>query len=404
MTRTKTKNKAVGTPSPRTYTVFLGYQFKSDMYDRSGIISAFEDAVKIAEGDLQKSYPSVTLKPEHQFNLGEPINAQINSIVKNAAVAVFELSDGNRNVYFEMGLAMASRVHKPLILVNKKSDRKNVSIASDVKDIVHLSYKGDLDSVVGNIARHIQKQIKSQITRDAKGDEWDGHRKVWFGGTSPREVTIVCPELPPSYQPKYAKDDSPEFVNLAHFGDLDALVEVLTLLPKLLPNTVVKYITSEEVQRKDKNGTLIVIGGPDFNTLTEMLLEDLSFPFKYRQKSGETIFYEVDTKQEFNIQKRGKGALNDYGLFARFPNPWNKSKAIIMIGGLQTFGVLGAVQAFAMSTIGKRNVKKVLRRCADPLHFATLVPVKVSAGQPSISTVDLKTFHTHPWHNKLTIL
>lgn len=384
-------------PSSRTYTVFLGLQFQSDRYDRSDLVSVVENAADIAQADLQRSYPGVSIQVEHQLQLGESINSQIISLVKGAAAAVFEVSDKNPNVYFEMGLAYASLVTEPLLLFNQKA-AKSVGIASDVRDILRLEYPdGGVGRVEGRIAQHIKKVIRCQIEQEQRGDAWADLRRVWSGGSRGRQVTIVCPELPPSYQPKYAKKGSPEFVHLARFGDVDALVEVLTLLPKLIPNVEAKYVTATELQRKDRQGDVIVLGGPDFNAFADELLGGQSFPFVYRDRGRETALCEEATGREFRLGKNRGRVAHDYGLFARFPNPLNRRNIVIMIGGLQTFGVLGAVHAFGMSSLGKRNVKRVVKRCSGTPKFATIVPVHVSGGQPSKSDIDTSTFHTYPW-------
>jgi len=384
-------------PSSRIYTVFLGLQFRSKKYDRSDIVSAVECAAEMAQYDLQRTHPGASVRVIHQATPGEPINSQIISLVKNATAAIFEISEENSNVYFEMGLAYASLVTKPLLLFKKQKSQK-VRIASDVQDILRLEYlERESDQMIGRIAKHIKKLIRDQIKQEQRQDAWANLRKIWSGNSQSRQVTIICPELPPSYQPKYAKPGSPEFVNLARFGDLDALVEVLTLLPQLAPNMEIKYVTAQELQQRDHQGNVIVIGGPDFNSFAKVLLDGQSFPFTYRNQKGKIALYERTTKKEFQLQKSRKCVTHDYGLFARFPNPLNRQNVVIMIGGLQTFGVLGSVHAFGMSSIGKKNVKRVMKNCSETLQFAVLVPVNVSGGQSSKSDIDMSTFHLHPW-------
>lgn len=395
--RLKDRKKGLRETSRRVFNVFLGLQFKSKWYEKSEIIGAVENAVKMAREELEGSKHRIDLNLEWGLVSGEPVNTQILSMVKNAAVAIFEVSEKNPNVYFEMGLACASFVSRPLLLFNEKA-AKDVAIASDVKDILRLDYPNKrTDQVIAQITRHIKKEIREQIRKEAKSDAWNDLRKIWSGGLPTRQITIVCPELPKTYRPKYASKGSPEFVNLAHFGDLDALVEVLTLLPKLYPNAETKYVTSSEVHRNDKEGNLIVIGGPDFNALAKEFLDSQPVPFLYKQKGYDPIFFEVATKREFSMEKKKGRVTRDYGLFARFPNPVNKSNSVIMIGGLQTFGVLGAVQAFGMNTIGKKNAERIIERCTGPPRFAALIPVDISDGQPSISDIDISTLRPYPW-------
>lgn len=369
------------------------------MYDRSDIVSAVTSAVEMAEQDLQKSHPGVRLSLQHRaMKLGEPLNYQIITMVRNASAAVFEVSDQNPNVYFEMGLAYASRVIRPILLFNERSKRK-VTVASDVRDLLRLQYSlKRLESKEGHIARHIKNEIKRRLREESRSEVWWHLQQVWGGGPSRGQIKIVCPQLPRSYQPTYAQKGSPEFVNLARYGDLDTLAEVLTLLPKLFPNAEVKYLTAGEVQRVDRHGDLIVLGGPDFNKLTRELMRTARLPFQYRTIGSKSAFVEIPTAREFLIQTTTKGTIRkDFGLFARFPNPLNVDRTVVLIGGLQTFGVLGSVQAFSMNATGKKNAKLVTKLCSGVPGFAVLVPVSVSGAQPSYSELDKSTFHKFPW-------
>lgn len=398
MPKKKRQSRATRAFSGRTYTVFLGLQFESKHYDKSDIVSTVERAVEMAQDDLRHLFPGVTLQVEYRLKVGETINAQIISTVKNATAAVFEVSEKNPNVYFEMGVAYSSLVTRPLLLFNKRA-AKEVSVASDVRDILRLEYpNGKIHQVEGRIAEHVKKLIRKHIEKEARGDAWQDLRRIWCGkGSSSPQLTIVCPELPPSYQPKFARKGSLEFVNLAHFGDLDALVELLTLLPKLFPNTEPKYVTSAELQRRDRGGDLVVIGGPDFNQFTAELVQALPLPFTYRQRRGTTVFRDSGTDREYDLQLQRKQVCRDYGLFARFPNPLNSRNTVIMIGGLQTFGVLGAVKAFGMTAAGRKNARRRADRCPGSPLFAVLIPVVVAGGQPSISDIDLSTLRLYPW-------
>lgn len=384
----------------RTYSVFLGLQFQSSQYDRSDIVAAVQSAVTMAQTDIQKTHPNVTLRLEHSLlKLGEPVNTQIVSLVRNAITAVFEVSEQNPNVYFEMGMAYASLVSEPVLLFNKKAARK-VLIASDVRDLMRLDYPaGGVDQVDGQLARHIKRVVQAQLVAEENQakDPWSDLRQIWAQGSSARSVTIVCPTLPREYQPKYAKRGSPEFINLARFGDLDALVEVITLLTNLFPNRHVKYVTSDEVQATDRRGNIVVIGGPDFNSLTHEILRERAFPFAYRETSQAPLLRHVSTGDEFPLKTRSQKVVQDYGLFARFPNPLNARAAVIMIGGLQTCGVLGAVMAFGMNATARRNAKKIVQHCSGSPRFAVLIPVTVSGSQPSTSAFDPETLQTYPW-------
>ena len=70
-----------------------------------------------------------------------------------------------------------------------------------------------------------------------------------------------------------------------------------------------------------------------------------------------------------------------------------------MIGGLQTFGVLGA---FTMNVAGKENAKKIIKYTSGDCYFAVLIPVYVIRSQSCDSIVDkklLKIYRNNKWLN-----
>lgn len=369
------------------------------MYAQTEVVSAVSEAVDMAEGDLQRRAPGVQLTLEYRaLKLGESLGKQIIDLVRNSSAAVFEVSEENPNVYFEMGLAYTSRVTRPLLLFNQRAAKK-VLIASDVREFLRLHYRqGNLRSKVGPIAEHIRKEIEQKIAQEARADIWSDLRRVWSGSVSTTRISVVCPELPPAYRPRFARRSSPEFVDLARYGDLDTLVEVLSLLPKLFPTAEVRHQTAAKITSSDRAENLVVVGGPDFNRLTAELMRPRDFPFKYRLRTRKWALVESSTGREFPLEVTATGRVTeDYGLFARFPNPFNRRNAVVMIGGLQTFGVLAAAQAFGPSTTGRANARKVTRRCVGTPRFAVIVPVTVSGSQLSAGQIDTTAFHPYPW-------
>lgn len=320
--------------------------------------------------------------------------------VKEAAAFVFELSEANSNVYFELGLAFGFGNRHPALLYSKAT---KIPIASDVRDLFRLPYpKGDIDQVVGRLAQHIEKVLQARIDSDNRDDDqWSDVRRVWKGESAFNQVTIVCPELPKSYRPKYSRKASLEFVDLARYGDPDALVEVLSFLPKLLPNAQVKQLTCADLHPKDRSGNLIVIGGPDFNTVSHDLIEAVQLPFTCEETTNGTVFLDRPKGTRACSESKNRMVTKDCGLFARFPNPWNEGRTVIMVCGLGTFGVLGAVKSFGMNAVGRANARTIKRitKSANP-QFTALVPTAVISAQPTPSRVTADSLYTYPWSSE----
>lgn len=398
--KSKQKIEIKRSPSQGTYTVFLGLQFisKKNYYMCKDIVAAVKGAVKLAQAELRSSYPGVKLKLEYRVTkYGKPLNAQIIRMVKRASAAVFEFSEKNPNVYFEMGLAYGKKVTEPIILLNKRAARRKI-VASDVEDLFRLHYSHNkLSSKKREMADHIKQQVAKRIS----GYRFD-IRRVWSGGISKRHITVVCPTLPVSYLPKHARKSSPEFVNLAKYGDPDALVEVLILLRTLFTNSRVRRLISRKISHNDYRENLIVIGGPDFNNVAREFMRESNCPIQYQIAGSKCAFLCRPSRKEFLLKTKRRGqALQDYGLFARFPNPFNRSKTVIMIGGLGTRGVLGAAEAFGINPIGKKNTRKIVDNVSENPFFAVLIPVRVSESHTPYCEIDLATLCKYPWKQKI---
>lgn len=378
----------------RNYKVFLGYQFKSPHYKTQLLEQVVQSAVEEAKKILNRKYSDIDLELKLRGRQGRPLNREILRMVKNSAVTIFELSNKNMNVYFELGLATAIRSSTPFLII-ERSRNKGKFVGSDIRDLIREPYsKKDIVKLRNQIKDHIVQEIKGIIYRKNQEDAWVNLRRIWGGDVRKDKIIIVCGELTGTFKPKQANRKSHEYVNLARYADQDALVETLKLLPKFFPDTEVEYYTSKELPQSKLRSNLIVIGGPDFNQITKELIDNISFPFQYRTHGFETYFYDKVNKLRFEIKERRGQIIEDYGLFAHFSNPLTSNTSIIMIGGLQTFGVLGAIKAFAMNSNGRSNTKKILKQNQRGKDFAVLIPVKVLHAQPADSNVDMGSYHS----------
>jgi len=385
----------------RIYKVFLGFQFQSNHFAMSELLSMAEGAVEIAKLDLRKKYPWVDLKLDWEGDKGEPLNSAIIKKIQDASAGIFELTDKNANVYYELGRAHATGVRAPILLTRDTVDSRTL-VASDVRDIIRLSpyTRGQLEGIKGRVARRIMQHIEAEIRKELSEDQWFNVRRVWRGtshkGQAERIViTVVCPELPPRYRPDYGERTSMEFVNLARYGDLDTLFEVTKILTKITKNVEFHYMTSKEVRPSDLRGNLVVIGGPDFNSLARTFVKEQAFPFRYAiEKGGVPVL--IDKRKEQILRQENTPAgriIKDYGLFAALANPYNSQSRVVVIGGLHTYGVLGAAQAFDTTRTGMHNADAVLSKVSGSALFACTIPIPVKNARPCEGKVDLSSIY-----------
>lgn len=98
--------------------------------------------------------------------------------------------------------------------------------------------------------------------------------------------------------------------------------------------------------REDYATNLILVGGPDYNQITDLFEE--SSPFEYL--TGETeqdIYLRHKIRDDTYVPKIEGDPIVDYGFFVKRRNPYNPSKRLILIGGAHTYGVFGASKAFS---------------------------------------------------------
>src|SRR5258706_20341 len=103
-------------------------------------------------------------------------------------------------------------------------------------------------------------------------------RKVW-GIKDKEDVILVCSELEDPEEQQIVKDkledEQGEFIYNPKYGDLDAYFEVVYTLLKLYPNLKLRILSCGEAAKikLEYDKTLILIGGPDYNTTTREFLQ-----------------------------------------------------------------------------------------------------------------------------------
>lgn len=210
-------------------------------------------------------------------------------------------------------------------------------------------------------------------------------RKVW-GIKNGDYVIVVCSEL--DEPDERQKAEPREFIYSLKYGDVDAYFEVVITLLRLFPKIKLRIISSGEAEntRVDLARHLILIGGPDYNTITKRILKKQTTQFLYRSPyvqeqsakfPDEIVLYDSVNNRELCELTDEK----DYGYFERIKNPNNPEKMIILIGGCHTIGVTGAAKAFSMAEseqgeipkIVLRNANKVAKKISSKSEFSVLV-------------------------------
>ena len=225
-------------------------------------------------------------------------------------------------------------------------------------------------------------------------------RRVW-GFKDGATVIVVCSELE---NPEDRQHVEPrEFIYNLKYGDVDAYFETVTTLLRLYPRIKLRTMSAGEAEttRLDFARHLVVIGGPDYNTLAERILSWDRSQFDYRGPDGETsskqypneiVIHDKLNENEYCYQTDSR----DFGYFERIVNPHNPDSRVVLIGGCHTIGVTGAVKAFSMAGGEEgeiprgvlRNSALVAKRAGKSARFSVLVDVERIGQTISTPVVD----------------
>jgi hypothetical protein len=213
-------------------------------------------------------------------------------------------------------------------------------------------------------------------------------QRVW-GIRNGDSVIVVCSELDEPEERQFVEPR--EFIYSLKYGDVDAYFDVVVTLLRLYPRIKLRIMSAGELEatRLDLASHLVLVGGPDYNSLTERIVDSGETRFEYRSPDGpvksnacpdEIVLHDRVSNKEYCHSTTEK----DYGYFERIPNPLNSDTTIVFIGGCHTIGVTGAVSALSMAhseqgevprTVLKNalTISKLIRR---KKKFAVLVSVE----------------------------
>jgi len=312
-----------------TEKVFLGFQFKSKYYSKSSLENLLVDAVTEASNEIkQMGLDYVALEPQLiELKPSEGVTEGIIKLIDDSVFCLFEISDNNSNVMFELGNAYAK--NKGLIFLKHSESVSTEQVPSDIIGKYILYYGGRENPSLEKMRPRITKCIKDYVADmyGKKSETW--MRKIW--DIKGDNLIVVSGNLFGRYEvePK----------------DADALFDSTLGLVNLYPGIKVKRFYSIDFPEDGfQNNDLLVVGGPDSNKITEKILAELdpSFPFSYEETDEPYDFVLKDkvSLREFRKRFEGKDLKSDYGFFLKIPNPYSNDRNILIITGIGAEGTL----------------------------------------------------------------
>ena len=300
--------------------IFLGFQFKSEYYSKSTLENLLVDSVTDASNEIAESgLDYVTLEPLLiELKPNEGVTDGILKLIDGAMFCLFEISNNNPNVMFELGNAYAK--NKGLIFLKHVNSKSKNQVPTDIVGKYITYYGGQGYPSLEKMRPKITKTIKEYVLEEyaKKSETW--MRKIW--GIRGDNLTVVSGNLFGRYEvePK----------------DADALFDSTIGLINLYPGVKVKRIYSIDFQERGfLNNDLLVIGGPDSNKVTQKILEGLgeSFPFTYEEYDEPFDFILRDKTSGLEFKKKLEGNIvkSDYGFFLKTRNPLSPDRNVLVL-------------------------------------------------------------------------
>jgi hypothetical protein len=221
-----------------------------------------------------------------------------------------------------------------------------------------------------------------------------------------KTITLVCAQLPRdlSAADEYTDLNSPDYIQLYTFSELDALFELHGHLRAANPANQVDLRVADRLTPDEFTSHLVSLGGIDWNAATSTLLADLQLPVRQIANWGEgsaadDVYFESDDGQKFRPEldeSDGKKILRfDVALFARAVNPYNKLRTVTICSGMYGRGTYGAVRALTDARFRDRNTRYVNSRFSNSSSYCIVTKVPVRNGStitPDWTEDDFKLF------------
>ncbi|SYZ73777.1 hypothetical protein TRIP_C60047 [Candidatus Zixiibacteriota bacterium] len=343
----------------------------------------------LATGRFDVETEVLLLDDNHQLTISEE------NLIDSVDGAVIEVSEEDKRMAYICG-KVAAKTIPCLLLRSKRSQSLSAGIFVEAPSclVIYESLKNAIEE------READNQLavfwQAVVDCWERGTQWHEQLAslIWFGQHS-RDVHVICP---PSYDNlPSASRSSPNYIHLDKFGDKDAFLEVAMFLSRLYGIRVIPYTPNEFPARQHLRDDLIVIGGPGFgdendgNVIAREIMQRVAIGVNYQESPPALSFAVGNIKRWLLSEFTESGELiADVGLFARFANPFNPERTIVLIQGVHTAGVLGAAQAFTDTQMALANMNTVHRLVGDNAKwsFVSLMRVELLADDVLIPLVD----------------
>jgi hypothetical protein len=389
----------------RVIDIFAAYKFDSNYYRKEDLEIAIREAVRNSQAGLKRKFKDLTLHltEQKEISSGEYVGEFVKENLDKAIIKIFELSDREPNVTFELGYSLGTAKHRFTVgkgydVFIKSDSVSHRDVISDLLGKFIVSYEYDPSTrqkeEYKKIRRKIELELKRKISNLLEDDKF---LKSLIWHMYEEKVYVICSYIPPADQAKYGVRSS-----LSEYGDFNTVYDVCTFLKGILHCNIEYFHCRQAKSIKDLfDNNVIIVGGPMWNEYSTEFMNDYNLPYQYKwspEKGVEDyILNKINNKPYYTSKIRKQGIeiiTKDYGIFAVLPNKFNDDKSVILISGISSRGGLGAARAFTEGGLSRENCKVLAKDVGFENYFVTLIESDIRWGEfPYSKKIDKsKTF------------
>lgn len=205
-------------------------------------------------------------------------------------------------------------------------------------------------------------------------------------------VRILTGRVPARNLSPLASPERRNYIGTSAYADGDSLIELYGHVRALNPTSDVRFEIARHIDPRDLQAHLVLLGSPAMNPMRRQVRFGLPVRQVEVDDLGHGEIFEVaEEARQYRPTLHGDRLIEDVGLLARFPNPYNVRRTLTLCSGVFTRGGFGAVRCLTDPELRTRNHEHLKRRFADSDNFGVLMRVPVvrnATATPDLSNPD----------------